>query len=687
MPDKNIFSNIRREIGIDNLFWLHDDYITWDSEEKPIYYGGFRGVGKTTILQSFKWRNRINNISLKNELCKVYGESYEELGDDKYLKDVAFRNKTIGIYHNVLSFSESHFSNWGYKNKLSAYSAYFECVWLSKLIDAISALRNSQVIKFTRTDENLVVLHILDKYPSLKEITEIEEYTLATLKKMFESIFNHIRFRLESNKNLDPVFENFLENATPALGAFLHSITNPLLLLCETKEDMNDYLDHDNGILKETKWRFCICIDYDTMTEIEETMRLKQKLINSIVVAKTPHEINAITYRIAGLVGYLDYTSSFEYPLNEADRKYLEMHTDLYKSSEKFQKFVDGVLRVRIKSISPSIELPNDFESLNVLKRILGDKTLNERTLDLNKDNFKKINNRHFLNEVNKYTKTADRIPSLWEYYVNTKLEPDSHNRGMNFNRGMNVSATLCLCNEYNLYFPYVGYSVLIGLSDKSIRECLQLLNYIYLEFQNQKNGSLDDFLSIEIESTIQHKAIKKYTSHSISDLKAGTHNPNDKNLFYLILSLAEVYHHIQTDINNKAYLSSEKGWFKVHYSSDDYEFIDSINKGADWGCIITNGPLPRMGSAGYSIFRISNRYAAFPPLDSNRSYTDNYNYSYRGASGNKNDPVEISVDNFIRLFNADKEERKRAVKSIISIKLSKKPGTITLNKFFGVEG
>ena len=181
MSDKNIFSNIRREVGIDNLFWLHDDYITWDSEEKPIYYGGFRGVGKTTILQSFKWRNRINNISLKNELCKVYGESYEELGDDKYLKDVAFRNKTIGIYHNVLSFSESHFSNWGYKNKLSAYSAYFECVWLSKLIDAISALRNSQVIKFTRTDENLVVLHILDKYPSLKEITGIEARLVVIL--------------------------------------------------------------------------------------------------------------------------------------------------------------------------------------------------------------------------------------------------------------------------------------------------------------------------------------------------------------------------------------------------------------------------------------------------------------------------------------------------------------------------
>ena len=687
MSDKNIFSNIRREVGIDNLFWLRDDYDTWDNEETPIYFGGFRGSGKTTILQSFQWRNRINNTSLKNELCKIYGVSPEELEFDAYLKDVAFRNKMIGIYNNVLNFNESHFSTWGYKNKQSAYSAYFECRWLDKLIDAISGLRNNQIIKFTRSDEKLVVNYLLHKYPSLKEITNTKEYTLTTLKEIFESIWKRILFISKEDGKLDPVFENFLEKAAPTLGAFLHSITNPLLLLCETEGDMNDYLDLDHGILKEIKWRFCICIDYDTMTGEEENMLLKQKLINSIVVAKTPHEINAITYRIAGLVGYLDYTSSFEYPLNEADRKYLEIHSDIYDSFVEFQKFVDGVLRVRIKNILSLEKHPPDFESSNYLKLILGDKSLNEWTLNLNKDNFKKIKNHKFLNGAKKYSKTADGIPPLWEYYVNTKLEPNNNNRDKNYNRGKNVSATLCLCNEYNLYFPYVGYSVLIGLSDRSIRECLRLLNYIYLEFlKNKKNGSLYDFLSTEIESTIQHMAIKKYTLNSINDLKAGTQRPNDKNLYYLVLSLSEVYHQIQTDINNKAYLTSEKGWFKVNYSSDDCEFIDNINKGADWGCIITNGSLPKIGSAGYSIFRISNRYAAFLPLNSNRSYTDKHNYSYRGAPGNKNDPMEISADNFVRLFSEDKEERKRAVKSIISVKISKKSGTITLTEFFGGE-
>ena len=253
----------------------------------------------------------------------------------------------------------------------------------------------------------------------------------------------------------------------------------------------------------------------------------------------------------------------------------------------------------------------------------------------------------------------------------------------MDHNHRMNVSATLCLCNEYNLYFPYVGYSVLIGLSDKSIRVCLQLLNSIYEEFIRKKKGNLSDFVSNEIESEIQHIAIKNYTAHSINDLKDGKSDPDEQKFFNFVLSLSEATHQIQTDIGNKAYLGSEKGWFKVNYSSDDDEFIENINLCANWGCIIINGFLPRKGTSGYTIFRISNRYAAFPPLDSNRLYTDKNNYSYRGAPGNKDAPVEISVDNFLGFFSADEEKRKYAVKTIVTIKTFKEVVNRTLNEFF----
>lgn len=681
MSNKNIFSNIRREVGTDDLFWLRDDYNTWDTEELPIYFGGFRGAGKTTILQSFHWRNRINNVSLKNELCKVHGESYEKLEEISYLKDVAFRNKMIGIYHSVLSFTESHFSNWEYKNNQSAYSAYFECKWLSKLIDAISALRNNQIIEFTRNDEKLVVKYLLYKYPSLKEITNNDEHTLTTLKDIFESIWKLIFFASKINENLDASSETFLKEAVSDLGIFLHSVTNVLLLLCETKGDIDKHLDSHHGILKETKWRFCICIDYDTMEE--KNLLSKQKLINSIVVAKTPHEINSITYRIAGLVGYLDHTSSFEYTLSEADRKYLEIHKDIYDSHSKFQSFIDGVLKVRIKDALSPDKLPQDFESKNCLKLILGKKSLNENTFTLNKDEFKKANEPNFLNEMEKYAKSSNEIPPLWEKYVDTKRDSDNYNLPMNHNRRMNVSATLCLCNEYELNFPYIGYSVLIGISDKSIRVCLQLLNSIYEMFISEKKGNLSDFVSNEIESKIQHRAIKNYTSHSINDLKYGINDPDDKRLFNSVLSLSEITHHIQTSIDNKAYLDSEKGWFKVNYSSDDDKFIENINLCTNWGCIITDGFIPRKGTSGQTIFRISNRYAAFPPLYSRQKYTDKNNYSYRGAPGNKDAPVEISVDNFLNLFSTDDNERKRAVKTIVNFQTHKEEVNRTLNEFF----
>lgn len=221
------------------------------------------------------------------------------------------------------------------------------------------------------------------------------------------------------------------------------------------------------------------------------------------------------------------------------------------------------------------------------------------------------------------------------------------------------VAAYLSICNELQLKkVRYASAKMVLGISDKCIRDFLSQIDQIF----RKTELNLNNFLEKRIKTKLQHEAIETASKQKDNSIpESGVLKPVQ--VGRIVKGFATITATLQKRSSDKSHLkSSERGLFQfagnIKNTDDGQENIKLIRDAADAGFLRI-----KLNKNDIESFRV---HASLAPA---------YGFSYRGAYYK----VKISLKDFNHLKNAKNEaELKEATQSIIK-KISPKRGEPTL--------
>ena len=617
-----------------HLYYLPERVFNILERNRPVYLIGSRGTGKTTLLQSLNWKERLENVFLK-----------------RALNNDLFGGRYIGLYLQMPSFHLASLNEWLKDKDLSVSGPitgiYFDLVWLEMLAEALAGLLIEGTFRASPPQEHELVESVLEKHPELGEVENIERP--CTLRK-FHKVIQKIRRKLDRFAQFkgDPKDLHYFYTQWQ-IGEFGNSISSQFADFCDKYSDEN-----------ERGWHFKICMD-----EAECLSMLQQRVLNTAVRNSRGAAVYVISY-----VRDVDDLSSTLVPnltLQRADRDiiYLDNMTD-----REFKNLAEGVATVRIQS-----KLGTHDVSFNTT-RVLGKLNIN---ILLNKilSESESVLAKRLLDDANEFSMTpfgmklcsqgakepeikviTTKPPPIYQTYLVQKLnlkvpsaEEERWKRRSQESsqiRKRIVAAYLCLCRELGVSVRYAFDQMALGMSDKCIRDFLAQINEIYIESDVQ----LEDFVKgkgVSIEK--QNKALRRTSNNKKESLpKSGVTAP-DK-IGRIFDGLAQVTAAIQSSgPDNIALRVSERGWFVVNLKSTKHhnfsEILLLVKEAAEAGFLKIKNI-----EGGRWIFQV------------HRSLAAAYGFSYRGAYYQS----ELYLPELEELITTeDKSQYKAVVSKVIS--------------------
>ncbi len=544
-----------------HLYYLPKDLFSLINEPKPIYLIGSRGTGKTTILNSLNWRERLTNDNLKESL-----------------NNNIFDTGLIGLY---LKISNSHIKlidRWLRKEedelKEIVTGLYIDLLWLEELFIALAELTSEGQLKIIIEDEINLVGKLCEKYFSFSDQLKLQNpNSFISLSSFIAKL--HDRIAKLALSEIDPkrIIDIFPMESP---GSFGRKIAKEVCNIC-------DLSTKKQGI----NWHIKVCFD-----ESEVFSTHQRTTINSMIRLTESEVLFVVSY--ATEIDELHDTSIPNLSMSRADRTIIELN-DL--PDKGFRDFAEGVACVKINAkVSEKIE---KFDLTKLLGRLSINKLLenelnnceNKKTQQYWLDRAKSLKNTSFYNEV--ITKKQNELPIYQAYLIekrNISLpSPDDpnwkfrHQESAEIRKRM-VAAFLCLCSELNHKVPYAYDKMVLQMSDSCIRDYLLQMHCIFKETQK----SLDKFIRIENLSTkIQTEALRKASFQKMDSI-GESKIKSPKEVQKIVDGLAKITSSLQKNADSKSLASNEKGKFVLNTSEsisiNRDRILDVINQAYEGG-------------------------------------------------------------------------------------------------------
>lgn len=544
-----------------HLYHLPKEIFSLITEPKPIYLIGSRGTGKTTLLNSLNWRERLYNENLKESL-----------------QNEMFNTGLIGLY---LKISNSHIKlidEWVYGEnnnlKETITGLYIDFLWLEELFNALADLTTEGQLNISIKKENLLVDNLYEKYFSFsKQIIDQKPNSFILLSQLIEKLHDRISKTALNELNPKRIIDSFPMEPP---GSFGRKIAKDVCQLCDQSPKES-----------EISWHIRVCFD-----ESEVLSNFQRTTINTMVRLSESEVFFVLSY--ATEIDELTNTNIPNLSIGRADRIIIELNDMPDKS---FRDFAEGVSFIRINA-----KLPEKIKKFDLTK-LLGSLNIN-KLLEIelnnceNKDirdcwinSAKRLKETPFYGDVIKQDK--NELPIYQAYLIekrNISL-PSPDDSKWKFRqqesaeiRKRMVAAFLCLCNEINHKVPYAYDRMVLQMSDNCIRDYLLMMHYIFKE--TKKN--LNDFIKIKkLNTKIQTEALRKASNQKMLSIGVSKIK-SPKEVDKIIDGLARLTSSMQKNAGSDSLSSNERGKFVLNISENTTFrkdlILDVINQAYEGG-------------------------------------------------------------------------------------------------------
>jgi len=449
---------------------------------KNYYLQGGRGTGKTAILRSFFWKDRISESTFK-------------------MKPKEFqREKIIGLYIRVPDYQVPNFKglsdNEEFRNTI--FSTYLVFIQLELLFNALSSLSLKflpiSAAKEVNFCEKLKTKHS-DIFLETDNIKKIK--TFIELKNAFYILQSKIR--ILAIRDLQPNYypDIFLKPSSE----LLYDFTSDLI----------------EKIAELKNWKLFFCID-----EAEAFKDWQQLILNSLVrKSKKPW-----SYLIAFVEGTfnLHKTIISNQALGDADRT-IDKLDELNKKD--FNDFANGVIKKRIATINENLENIDQFD----IESIIGKYTVNDLlVIHLKKSLQQKA--RDLLENAEKnrerYQIEKNESPPIYETWIESFHTEKILRGNENKKEKRRISSAklrkfhLSTYHNISLNFGfeplYIGKDAILGLSDQCVRDLLRVFFFLFEESRGGYNWKEYPLKYIDID--IQKKAVKQAANSKMESIE-----------------------------------------------------------------------------------------------------------------------------------------------------------------------
>lgn len=468
-----VFEPRRFELQGSHLFFISPKLDGQLHTEKPIFLVGLRGSGKTTLLFSLNWSQRLRNDSYRKQLESEHGS--------------AFYDRVIGVYTKLPESKVSAIGNWlgeFDETKARLFGLYIDLLSIELILEAVANLNAAGVVAGTGDLEHSIVADIIQDSCQagcwIEALRTRKQKTFLEIKRAAISVRRDLERHADLGHSVSTAIARF---EPPQFGELAKKFASKLTQFCNS--------DIETGSLG---WRFRICMD-----EGEHLTSDQQRVVNSIYrLAQWP-----LFYAIA-YVSKPDFRNTYlsGLTLSDADRELIVLST---QSDSEFERYVEGVVNVRLKN-----DYPNISTTFSV-RATLGDLNLDAILSDVLRDSVNAVA-KSLVSVAEQVEPNAPLPPFLRCYFEKatgkTSDTPDSkwekRREDSGGYRKKFVGAYLSLFNDLETHPKYAFAEMVLQLSDKCIRDFLSQMQAIFLA----SDLSLDDFLRQKIPWKVQHKGI-----------------------------------------------------------------------------------------------------------------------------------------------------------------------------------
>lgn len=596
------FTLARFEYEHVHLYFLQRKLFARLERPKPIYLIGSRGTGKTTLLKTLSWSERLENESLRRQL-----------------RGNPFRSRYIGIYLKLPEIQLGLISRWAQSASSDVHANFFahylDLVWIEELLSAISELVIANRINIAPDREQACIADICSEDGFVLEGTGSGPKTLREFARAIRRRREDIELCASTGVPPAEVVKTF--RMVHHIGGFGRQVAEKLGSACNAERD-NDP--------QSLGWHFKICMD-----EGECLDAFQQRVLNTMLrLSKTP------LFFVVSFVSYPpDPTSTLiaNLTLQQADRELVPLDD---MSESEFRELVEGVATVRAQE--QLVGQPN--VAFDVYKT-LGALDINGLLLSILRESVSP-----FAKQLLEAASAAERQPffkdiggdggrgrggtrtstPIYQTYLVQKLslkipvsehEPRWKRRKQDSAelRKRIVAAYLSICNDVNADARYASADVVLQTSDNCVRDFLSQVDEIFIT----ANVPLARFLDSVVDPSIQDRAIKAASRKKYDSLPVfGVNNPTETRA--LVDGLARLTAMLQRGSRDIQHLkSSERGRFVLNLGPEPQgvasQLLRSLREAAEAGFLRLlsqeSNPL---------VFRV------------HTSLSPAYGFSYRGA-------------------------------------------------------
>ena len=613
------FSDTRFEYEIKHLYYLQEDLYSTLQRTKPCYLIGSRGTGKTTLLRSLSWRERLNNEGLRKQLGKTIFSEF------------------IGVYIKLPDVQLDAISIWLKDEpdlvRRSIYSRYLELIQLQEIFDAVAELELAGQLKFTAVEEQKVVRSLVADFSGelfLRDLNIRPPISFSDLSSSVRSLRRYIEKASQQNSSTAEVLGSI--GSPSQIGALSRDVVARIAQVISSANK------------KGNEIYFKVCFD-----EAETLDAFGVQILATWVRLSTRPLFHVISF--VSRPESLSETLLPNLTVQSADVEILEL--DSIKDKQ-FRSFAEGVTNLRIKEFSRRVE-DTSLEGIPAYntERVFGKLNLNfllEDSLRESVSPFARELLQLASNSVGGELESLDRsrrgddsaLP-IYETYLelrtNKSLPRDDvpkwskRRASSQLTRKAMVGAYLSIMEELHSQPKYAYADMILQLSDSCIRDYLNNLEYI---FRESKMTLLQFLNSGKIKPSIQNAGLLASSKAKVKSLP--THGVNHPSCTAKLVSgLGRVTHMLQSGSKDgvRHLKTTERGVFQLSTTSNGVQTSRAVELIVD---AAEAGFLKIMDSDEAAIrFRV---HTSLAPA---------FGFSYRGAYY----PVIIQVQDVISIADA----------------------------------
>ncbi len=648
MISRSPFSDIRFEYEIRHLYYLQEDLYATLQRTKPCFLIGSRGTGKTTLLKSLSWRERLGNVGLKNQFGR------------RIFRDF------IGVYIKLPDVQLDAIAFWLKSAeeipKRAIYSRYLELIQLQEMFDAVSELEAAGELQYTATVEQDIVKSLIRDFGSelyMRELTTSPPVSFADLSR--------------SARTLRRFIEKASQHNAPHLDV-LDAIGSPSQL-CALSRDVSKKLA---GVISpagvSSEIFFKVCFD-----EAETLDTFGVQILATWVRLSTRPLFHVISF--VSKPESLSETLLPNLTVQSADVEVLDL--DSIKDKQ-FRSFAEGVTTLRLREFARRSD-KGTFEGLQPFdtERIFGKLNLNFLLEDALRESVSPFA-KSLLHEASIRTgegrkhgersrKGDDSALPIYETYLEMRTHRavpggdipkwSKRRAASQLTRKAMVGAYLSIMNDLHTMPKYAYADMILQLSDSCIRDFLNNLEYIYRD----ANLSLLQFLgSTKIKPSVQSGGLLAASKAKVRSLPTyGVNHPSCT--AKLVSGLGKLTQLLQSQSKDgiRHLKSTERGIFQLVTSSNTESTRHAVTLIVD------------AAEAGF--LKILESDELLIRFRVHTSLAPAYGFSYRGAYY----PVSIQTMDVLALADAADD---REINRLAALLFDRLDGTLTDDLFSEVE-